>query len=91
MSEAELPERAASEHVVTIDDVRRLTAAATPHFAQQVRARIAKLILPLTADDPARVAGERAMAELVALGRDGEHGGAPTDERLPPMPSLGAV
>jgi hypothetical protein len=35
MSQAEHPDRAAPGHDVTLDDVRQLMGASTPHFALQ--------------------------------------------------------
>ena len=52
MSEAESPQRSAPGHEVTIEDVRQLMGASTPHFALQLRNRIAKLIRPLPPDHP---------------------------------------
>jgi len=72
MSQAEHPERTAPGHDVSVDDVRQLMGASTPHFALQLRNRIAKLIRPLPPDHPARVEGEREVARLTALGLDGE-------------------
>ena len=57
MAEAEQPERLRPEHRVTVDDVRQLMGASTPHFALQLRNRIRKLIAPLPPDDPARHRG----------------------------------
>jgi hypothetical protein len=76
---------------VTVEDVRRLMGASTPHFALQLRDRIAQLISPLPAGHPARVEGEREIARLERLGFSGETRGEPGDpgERpLPPLPSL---
>ena len=87
MSEAEHPARTAPGHDVTVDDVRALHAAATPHFALQVRNRIAKLIRELPADHPARVEGERAIAQLQSIAVVGEVRGE-GEEPLPPLPSL---
>lgn len=67
MSEAESPELLAGTHEVTVEDVRALAGASTPHFALQVRNRIRRLIEPLSAEHPARVEGERKIAELEAL------------------------
>ena len=89
MSEAEHPDRARSGHEVTVEDVRQLFGASTPHFALQLRNRIASLIAPLAPDHPARVAGEREIARLEQLAYDGESRGA-DDEPLPPLPSLAA-
>jgi hypothetical protein len=72
MSQAEHPNRLRADHHVTLDDVRQLMGASTPHFALQLRNRIAKLIRGLPADHPARVEGEREVARLTALGASGE-------------------
>ncbi len=74
MSEAENPALLASSHEVTAEDVRALVGAATPHFALQVRNRVRRLIEPLPADHPARLEGERRIAELEDLA---EHSGEP--------------
>ena len=55
MSQAEHPDRARPDHDVTLADVRQLMGASTPHFALQLRNRIAKLIRGLPAEHPARV------------------------------------
>ena len=89
MSEAELPERRAAADRRRVDDVRALMGASTPHFALQLRNRIAKLIDGLPADDPARVEGEREIRRLQTLGFDGETRGAGDAEALPGLPSLG--
>ncbi len=57
---------------VTVEDVRRLMGASTPHFALQLRERIAKLIAGLDGGHPARVEGEREIARLERLGFAGE-------------------
>ena len=44
MSEAEHPDRRTPGHEVTVEDVRQLMGASTPHFALQLRNRIATLI-----------------------------------------------
>jgi hypothetical protein len=74
MSEAENPRLLAPGHEVTAEDVRALAAAVTPHFALQVRNRIRRLIEPLPAGHPARLEGERRIAELEDLA---EHSGEP--------------
>lgn len=74
MSEAESPELLAPNHEVTAEDIRALAGASTPHFALQVRNRIRRLIGPLPPDHPARVEGERKIAELEDLA---EHSGDP--------------
>jgi hypothetical protein len=53
----------------TVEDVMALTAAATPHFAYQIRARVRALIRDLPADHPARRYGEQQVAMLERLGR----------------------
>jgi hypothetical protein len=74
MSEAENPALLASDHEVTVEEIRALAGASTPHFALQVRNRIRRLIEPLPPDHPARVEGERKIAELEELA---EHSGDP--------------
>ena len=86
MSQAEHPERL--DRRVTVDDVRQLMGASTPHFALQLRNRIARLIRGLPSDDPARRLGEQEIARLTALGYSGETRGHPGEEGLPPLPSL---
>ena len=53
----------------TIDDIDALVGPATPHFAYQIRARVAELIEALAEDDPVRIRGEQQMEylERVAL------------------------
>jgi hypothetical protein len=93
MSQAEHPDRARPDHEVTVEDVRQLMGASTPHFALQLRNRIASLIAPLAADHPARLEGEREIARLERLGYTGEHRGRePLDgERLMPSVRGGAA
>jgi hypothetical protein len=87
MSEAEDPARLA--HDVTVEDVRQLMGASTPHFALQLRNRIARLIRDLPADHPARIEGEREIERLTKLGYSGETR-TDSDEAddLDPLPSL---
>ena len=91
MSEAEHPIRRSAEHEVTLDDVRQLMGASTPHFALQIRNRIARLIAGLPAGHPARAEGEREIARLTKLGYSGEVRGVEGEEGLPPLPSLSAT
>jgi hypothetical protein len=63
---------------VTPEDIRELTGAVTPHFAQQVRVRVGRLIADLDPSDPARVFGEREMARLEGLAH---HSGQPGPEQ----------
>jgi hypothetical protein len=74
LSEAENPNLLAQGHGVTVEDIRALSGASTPHFALQVRNRIRRLIEPLPADHPARLEGERRIAALEELA---EHSGDP--------------
>ena len=55
-----------------MEDVRQLMGASTPHFALQLRNRIAKLIAGLPDDDPARQLGLQEIARLERLGFTGE-------------------
>jgi hypothetical protein len=74
VSEAERPDLLDPSHEVTVEDLRALTGAATPHFALQVRNRVHRLIESLPADHPARLEGERAIARLEELA---QHSGEP--------------
>lgn len=87
MSEAEHPER--RERDVTVDDVRQLMGASTPHFALQIRNRIAKLVRGLPEGHPARVEGEREIARLTELGYSGEVRGTPHEPTVRTLPSVG--
>jgi hypothetical protein len=94
MSQAEDPrrlQRAQQGQGVSVEDVRQLMGASTPHFALQLRNRIAKLIAGLEPDDPARIEGEREIARLQELGVSGETRGEAGDPGERPLPSLGAA
>lgn len=88
MSQAEHPEREHPGHAVTLADVRQLMGASTPHFALQLRNRIAKLIRGLPADHPARIEGEREIARLTELGYVGEVRGLVADPGMTTLPSV---
>lgn len=90
MSQAESPNRIRKEQTgeVSVEDVRELMGASTPHFALQLRNRIATLIAGLPEGHPARMEGEREIARLERLGFDGETRGEEPDEGEQPMPSL---
>jgi len=92
MSQAEDPAllRKEQAHEVSVEDVRRLMGASTPHFALQLRNRIARLISDLPPDHPARVEGEREIARLEHLGLEGETRGEAADTGERPLPSLNA-
>jgi hypothetical protein len=74
VSEAENPALLGDAHEVTVEDIRALAGASTPHFALQVRNRIRRLIEPLPPEHPARLEGERKIADLEELA---EHSGDP--------------
>jgi hypothetical protein len=74
VSEAENPDLLAPAHEVSVEDIRALAGASTPHFALQVRNRIRRLIEPLPEGHPARLEGERKIADLERLA---EHSGEP--------------
>ena len=73
MSEAERPDRLAGRRI-TVEDIRALAGPSTPHFALQIRNRIARLIEPLEPDDPVRREGERQIERLTELAA---HSGEP--------------
>ena len=88
MSQAEHPDRLSSDHQVTVEDVRQLMGASTPHFALQLRERIRALIRGLPAEHPARLEGEREIARLDRLAFSGEVRGHEAEPGLDPLPSL---
>ncbi len=91
MSRAEDPRRLQRKQAgqeVTVEDIRQLMGASTPHFALQLRERIANLIDGLPPDHPARIEGESEIARLEALGFTGEVRGEGAAEGERPMPSL---
>lgn len=85
MSEYEQPGRL--EREPTVEDVRQLMGASTPHFALQLRNRIHNLIAGLPPDHPARVEGEREIARLDALARGSEPRG-PIQQHEQGLPSF---
>ena len=84
MSEYERPDRATREP--TVEDVRQLMGASTPHFALQLRNRIATLITGLPEDHPARIEGEREISRLDAISLGSERRG-PIQEHEQGLPS----
>ena len=66
MSEAENPQLLEAQQL-TAEDIRALAGAVVPHFALQVRNRIARLIEPFPAGHPVRAEGERQIARLQKL------------------------
>ncbi|MDQ6608102.1 MAG: hypothetical protein M3Z06_16340 [Actinomycetota bacterium] len=88
MSQAEHPDRLRAGREVTLDDVRQLMGASTPHFALQLRERIRRLIRDLPTDHPARLEGEREIVRLDRIAFAGEIRGHPAEPGLEPLPSL---
>ncbi|MSX02478.1 MAG: hypothetical protein F2813_04875 [Actinobacteria bacterium] len=88
MSESQTPQSVNHQALdVSVDDVRQLIHASTPHFSLQLRNRIRRLIADLPAGHPARLEGEREIARLDALGHDGEIRGHQS-EGLAPLASV---
>jgi len=83
MSEFERSDRMDREP--TVEDIRQLMGASSPHFALQIRNRMQNLIDGLPPDHPARTLGEREIARLEQLAVEGEHRGAsvPGEPELP--------
>jgi hypothetical protein len=73
MSESERPDRLTGREI-TVEDIRALAGPATPHFALQIRNRIARLVASLPVGHPARVEGERQVERLTELAA---HSGEP--------------
>jgi hypothetical protein len=92
VSQAENPQRLIRERTgaVSVEDVRELMGASTPHFALQLRNRIVRLIAELPPEHPARIEGEREIARLERLGFSGETRGEAGNEGELPLPSLSA-
>ena len=84
MSEFERADRMGREP--TVEDVRQLMGASTPHFALQIRNRIRTLIAGLPEGHPARVEGEREIARLEELALGSERRG-PIQEHEHGLPS----
>jgi hypothetical protein len=85
VSEYESPQRLGREP--TVEDVRELMGASTPHFALQIRNRIRTLIADLPEGHPARVEGEREIERLDKLAFEGEQRG-PAVEGERELPSI---
>ena len=85
MSQAEHPDRLAAEHETTVEDVRQLMGASTPHFALQLRERIRNLIRGLPEGHPARAEGEREIARLDQIAFTGEVRGHHGEAGLTPV------
>ena len=89
MSQAENPDRLREGREVTVEDVRQLMGASTPHFALQLRERIKALIHGLPPGHPARLEGEREIVRLDKIAFVGEVRGHVAESGLTPLPSLG--
>jgi hypothetical protein len=85
VSEYEKPELL--EREPTVEDVRALMGPSTPHFALQIRNRLATLVADLRPDHPARVEAEREIERLNRIAFEGEHRGAQGNGE-PELPSL---
>jgi hypothetical protein len=70
----------------TVEDVRQLMGASTPHFALQIRNRIRTLVANLPPEHPARVEGEREMRRLEQIALGSERRG-PIQEHEQGLPS----
>lgn len=90
MSQSEDPKRQDPQHQVTLEDVRALMGASTPHFAMQLRTRIRALIKDLPEQHPARLEGEREIARLDQIAFDGEIRGHAAEQGLTPLRSVTA-
>lgn len=86
MSEAESAARLGRPP--TIDDILELSGPATPHFALQLRGRVARLIQGLDESDPVRRFGEREIERLRQLAAAGEQRGTAHVESLPTLESV---
>jgi hypothetical protein len=85
VSEYEQPGRLGREP--TVEDIRQLSGASTPHFALHLRNRIHTLIAGLPAEHPTRAEGEREIARLdrVAQGAERRGEGQPGERGLPSL------
>lgn len=70
----------------TRDDIDALVGSATPHFAYQLRARVAELIADLPRDHPIRRYGEEQMELLDRLGHASSRA---EDGALEPLTRIG--
>lgn len=78
------------EHIYPVPDAAeldRMIGAATPHFALQIRDRVAGYLAAMGDDDPRRAELEAQILRLEDLAVDGESG-RPGQAELPPRPSL---
>lgn len=73
--------------IPTEDELAQLVGAATPHFAFQIRDRVAQYAATLPPDHPRQPELQAHLQRLEELGYDGESGGV-TQPDLPPRGSL---
>jgi hypothetical protein len=88
MSQSEDPKRMSTDHEATLEDVRALMGASTPHFALQIRTRLRALAAGLPDQHPARIEAEREIARLDLIAFDGEIRGHAAEEGLTPLRSV---
>jgi len=77
------------EHIYGVpseDELAMLVGAAVPHFALQIRGRVAEYAATLPADHPRQPELARHLEHLDALAADGQPGEGPVD--LPSRASL---
>ncbi len=85
-----LPGVSVSQHVHDIpsgDELAQLVGAVTPHFAFQVRDRIAQYAAALPPDHPRQAELTRHLERIDRLGREGENGRVSVPD-LPPRAAL---
>ena len=73
--------------IPTEDELAQLVGAATPHFAFQIRDRVAQYAAALPPDHPRQAELARHLDELDRLGYEGENAGV-TSLDLPPRPPV---
>ena len=85
MSEYERADR--MQRQPTMEDLRQLMGASTPHFALHLRNRIGHLIATLPEGHPVRLEGEREIERLNDIALGGERRGAGPEPGMVPLPS----
>ena len=85
MSEYERADR--MQRQPTMEDLRQLMGASTPHFALHLRNRIQHLIAGLPEGHPVRLEGEREIARLNDIALGGERRGTGPEPGMVPLPS----
>ena len=85
MSEYERADR--TQRQATMEDLRQLMGASTPHFALHLRNRIHHLIADLPEGHPVRLEGEREIARLNDIALGGERRGLGPEPGMVPLPS----